>query len=111
MTAAVFCVAAFGAYVAARPPERVIKVTAPKYAFVPNTITLKKGVPVVLEFTATDMLMGFSVPALGVRTDIIPGRVARLRVVPDRTGTFPFHCDIFCGVGHEEMTGEIVVTD
>jgi cytochrome c oxidase subunit 2 len=25
------------------------------------------------------------------------------------SGTFPFHCDVFCGEGHEEMTGEIVV--
>jgi cytochrome c oxidase subunit II len=32
-----------------------------------------------------------------------------VRIVPDKAGTLPFHCDIFCGSGHEEMTGEIVV--
>jgi cytochrome c oxidase subunit 2 len=31
--------------------------------------------------------------------------------VPDKVGTFPFHCDIFCGEGHEDMTGKFVVTD
>jgi len=31
--------------------------------------------------------------------------------VPDKTGTFTFVCDIFCGTGHEEMDGTIEVTD
>jgi heme/copper-type cytochrome/quinol oxidase subunit 2 len=26
------------------------------------------------------------------------------------TGTFVFHCDVFCGSGHEEMAGRIVVS-
>jgi cytochrome c oxidase subunit 2 len=32
-----------------------------------------------------------------------------VRIVPDKAGTFAFHCDVFCGDGHEGMTGEIVV--
>jgi len=36
--------------------------------------------------------------------------VARVRFTPDRAGTFPFLCDIFCGEGHEGMSGKIVVT-
>jgi hypothetical protein len=31
-------------------------------------------------------------------------------VRPERAGTFAFHCDVFCGDGHEEMSGRIVVT-
>jgi cytochrome c oxidase subunit 2 len=34
-----------------------------------------------------------------------------VRLVPNRIGTFDFHCDIFCGSGHEEMAGTIIVTD
>ncbi len=26
-------------------------------------------------------------------------------------GRFPFHCDVFCGLGHGEMTGMIIVTE
>jgi cytochrome c oxidase subunit 2 len=37
--------------------------------------------------------------------------VSRVRLVPDKVGTFPFVCDIFCGSGHEDMTGTIVVTE
>ena len=31
--------------------------------------------------------------------------------MPDKTGKFTFSCDVFCGDGHEEMTGTIVVTN
>jgi len=99
------------AQVAAQPAEQVIKITAKKFDYTPNLVTLKKGVPVVLEFTTTDVLMGFNVPDLGVRADIIPGKLVRLRIVPDKTGTFTFFCDIFCGSGHEDMTGIITVVE
>jgi cytochrome c oxidase subunit II len=89
--------------------EPVIKITAKKFEFSPDVIRLKKGVPVILEFTSLDRLHGFNCPDLKVRTDIVPGKISRVRVVPDKTGTFPFHCDIFCGEGHEDMTGTIIV--
>jgi cytochrome c oxidase subunit 2 len=99
------------AHVAAQPDEPVIKITAKKFDYTPNQVTLKKGVPVVLEFTTADVVMGFNVPDLGARADIIPGKVVRLRIVPDKVGTFTFFCDIFCGSGHEDMTGAITVVE
>jgi len=98
-----------GARVFAQASDPVIKVAVTKFAFTPNTIKLRKGVPVVLEFTPADVVMGFSAPDFKVRTDIFPGKVAQLRVVADKTGTFPFFCDIFCGSGHEDMSGTFVV--
>ncbi|HUW29406.1 MAG TPA: cupredoxin domain-containing protein [Sulfuriferula sp.] len=100
-----------GDYASVQTEEPVIKIVAKKFDYTPNVIKLKKGVPVVLEFTTLDVVMGFKVPDLGVRADIIPGKVSRVRLVPDKVGTFPFLCDIFCGSGHEDMTGTIVVTD
>jgi len=102
---------AASAHVAAQPEEQVIKIVAKKFDYTPNGITLKKGVPVVLEFTSADVLMGFNAPDLHVRADIVPGQVTRVRIVPDKTGTFVFFCDIFCGSGHEEMTGTITVVE
>ncbi len=91
--------------------EQVVKITAKRYEYSPNTITVKKGIPVALEFTSLDRLHGFSCPGLAIRTDIAPGKVTTLRFVPQKAGTFPFHCDNFCGSGHEGMTGTIVVTE
>ena len=99
----------FGAGGLAQAKEKVIRVTARKWAFLPREIRLKKGVPVVLEFVTADVVMGFNAPDFKVRADIIPGQVARVRLVPDKTGTFGFLCDIFCGDGHEGMSGQIHV--
>jgi cytochrome c oxidase subunit 2 len=89
----------------------VISVTAKKWAYAPSTITLKKGVPVIFEVTSEDVHHGFNLSAFGARADALPGRVARVSVTPDKTGTFVFHCDFFCGEGHEDMQGTIVVVD
>ena len=91
--------------------EQVIQITAKRFEYSPSEITLKKGVPAILEFTSLDRAHGFLVPQLNLRADIKPGETTRVRIVPDRTGTFPFHCDNFCGSGHEDMAGEIIVTD
>jgi cytochrome c oxidase subunit II len=91
--------------------EQVVQITAKRYEYNPSTITIKKGLPVVLKFTSLDRLHGFNCPGLGIRSDIVPGKVTTLRFVPQKAGTFPFHCDNFCGSGHEGMTGTIVVTE
>ncbi len=104
-------VAAFGAAALAAGPEEVIKITAKRFEYNPKEITLKKGVPVILEFTSLDRLHGFKCPALGIRTDIKPGEVARVPVTPQKVGDFEFHCDNFCGVGHGNMAGMIHVVE
>ncbi len=63
----------------------------------------------VLELTTLDRKHGFQVLDLKIDESIEPGKVTRVRLMPDKAGTFPFHCDIFCGSGHEEMAGELVV--
>jgi cytochrome c oxidase subunit 2 len=30
-------------------------------------------------------------------------------LTPDKAGSFTFFCDIFCGDGHEDMEGTLVV--
>jgi cytochrome c oxidase subunit 2 len=99
-----------GAGVFAQGSERVVKVSARKFSFTPAEIPLRKGEPVTLELSTEDVFMGFNVPDFKARSDIVPGKVMRLRLTPDRAGTFPFLCDIFCGDGHETMSGKIVVT-
>jgi len=94
---------------AARAAERVIHVTAKKFEYSPSEIHVKKGEPVVLEFVSLDRKHGFEAPDLGLSTEIDPKAPSRVRFVPQKEGRFPFHCSVFCGDGHEDMTGEIVV--
>jgi cytochrome c oxidase subunit 2 len=92
--------------------EQIIKITAKRFEFFPNEIRIKKGVPVVLEFTSLDRTHGFTVPDLGgIRATIEPGKVTQVRITAPKPGTYEFHCDIFCGDGHEGMTGKIIVEE
>jgi cytochrome c oxidase subunit 2 len=99
-----------GVGVAAQPKEKVIKILARRFSYSPNHLDLKLGVPVVLEFKTADVLMGFNAPDFQVRADIVPGKVVRVPLTPDKVGTFTFLCDIFCGSGHETMSGTITVS-
>jgi len=90
---------------------RVIKVTAKKFEFKPSVITVKKGELVELELTTSDRRHGFDAPDLKIHAEIKPGAPTRVQFKPDKAGHFVFHCSVFCGDGHEEMTGEIVVAE
>ena len=91
--------------------ERVIKIVAQRFSYTPNEIVLKKGQPVVLEFTSLDFVHGFKIPDLNIRADLPPGKVTKVRITPDKEGVYDFLCDNFCGSGHEEMSGRIIVKD
>ena len=93
----------------AQTAERVVKITAHKFAYEPNEIHLKVGEPVVLELTSKDVTHGFNIPDLGLRADLEPGETVRLRLLPEKPGTFEFHCDNFCGIDHENMSATITV--
>ena len=91
--------------------ERVIAIEARKFIYTPNEITLKKGEPVVLAFTAVDFIHGFFIPDMHIRADLKPGQVTEVRLTPRQAGEYAFLCDNFCGSGHEEMNGKIIVTE
>ncbi len=91
------------------PAERVIHVTAKRFEFDPSEIHVRRGEPVVLELEALDREHGFAIPKLGVDAEVVPGQPTRVRLVPTNPGRFRFACNVFCGSGHEDMAGELVV--
>jgi len=90
--------------------RRVIKIQAKKFNYTPNRIVLKKGDHVTLELTSIDFMHGFLIPDFKMRADIPPGQITTLQLNTDEEGEFIFLCDNFCGNGHEEMNGKIIVT-
>lgn len=89
---------------------RILRITARKFEFAPREMALARGEPVLLELESLDRLHGFDAPSLGLQGEFVPGRITRLAFTPDRAGRFTFTCNVFCGDGHEEMDGLIVVT-
>ena len=93
---------------AAETPNE-ISIAASKFQFTPETVKVKVGQPVTFVLTSFDRIHGFKMPDLGLRTDIVPGQETRLELVPEKAGSFTFFCDVFCGGGHEDMDGTLVV--
>jgi cytochrome c oxidase subunit 2 len=89
--------------------EPVVHIEAKRFVYTPNTIELRVGQPVILELVALDRTHGFSIPDFAVRAEVPVGQPVRIRLIPQKAGTFEFHCDVFCGSGHEEMSGTLVV--
>jgi cytochrome c oxidase subunit 2 len=95
----------------ARNNEQVIRISASTFEYKPSEITVKKGVPVTLELVSEDRHHGFKLPEFHVQSDIKPGVVQKVRFIPDKAGKFTFFCDVFCGDGHEDMSGTLTVVE
>ena len=100
---------ALGAVRLAAETPAEIRISAKKFEFHPNKVTAKAGQPVVLVLTSLDRIHGFKMPDFGVRTEIVPGQETRVELLPAKAGSFTFFCDVFCGDGHEDMDGTLVV--
>jgi cytochrome c oxidase subunit II len=68
-----------------------------------NEIHIPTGVPVRFEITSSDVIHSFWIPALGGKTDAIPGRVNDTWLEADKSGTYRGQCVEYCGVDHALM--------
>jgi cytochrome c oxidase subunit 2 len=90
---------------------QVIHIRAHMFAYSPEEIVVKKGVPVTLELMSIDRVHGFNLPDFHVRTTIEPWVSTTITFTPDKVGRFTFACDHFCGDGHDDMSGVLVVVE
>ncbi|MGC2765887.1 MAG: cupredoxin domain-containing protein [Candidatus Acidiferrum sp.] len=92
-------------------PPKTVTITAQRFSFSPNEITVKKGEEVTLEITSKDVSHGLVIEDLGVRTEIKKGESAEVKFTPETVGTFQGKCAHFCGKGHGSMTMTVHVTE
>jgi cytochrome c oxidase subunit 2 len=113
IVATVFVTLLFCSVVSAGPDApRRIEISASKFAYSPNEITLKKGEAVVLVLKSTDVTHGLVIPELGVAvTEIKKGKDSEIPVTPDKTGHFTGQCAHFCGTGHGTMILQVEVVE
>jgi len=90
---------------------RVIEITASKFAFEPNEITIKRGEEVMLILHSTDANHGLVIEDLGVRAEAKKGAATDIKLNPVSDGTFGGKCAHFCGAGHGSMVFTVHVVD
>ena len=92
-------------------PDKVVSISAERFAFSPSKIKLKQGMVVEFVITSDDTDHGFRIPSANIDAAIPQQGKGELRIrfVVKEKGVFPFECSRACGAGHNLMRGTIVV--
>ncbi|EME68547.1 Heme/copper-type cytochrome/quinol oxidase [Paramagnetospirillum caucaseum] len=80
-----------------------LKPGQPRLLTADNALVVPVGVPIRLQMTADDVIHSWSVPAFGVKTDTVPGRLNETWVQVDKPGDYHGQCSQLCGVNHGFM--------
>jgi cytochrome c oxidase subunit II len=86
-----------------------IAMTAKNWEFEPNVIRVKKGDIVRISVTSEDVAHGVGIEGYTQFVKLEAGETAVLEFTADKAGTFRFYCNVPCGQGHREMTGQLIV--
>ncbi|WP_277555267.1 cytochrome c oxidase subunit II [Halobaculum limi] len=74
-------------------------------------IVVPEGQDLYFTSSSEDVIHGFSVPALGLKQDAIPGQQNTLKTVAQETGVYQGYCTEYCGVAHSKMYFTVIVVD
>lgn len=99
----------------AAPPQtaepRVIEVLARRYTFEPSEIEVTEGERVRIVLRSGDGVHGFEIKKFKVSKEIPRGgEPVIIDFTADEAGRFPIVCSAFCGDGHGDMKGALIVT-
>ena len=95
----------------AQGEPRTIEVTATRFAFEPSRIEVTQGERVTLVVKSGDGVHGVEIKKFKV-TKKVPrgGEPVTIEFVASAAGEFPVLCSEYCGEGHEDMKGTLVVS-
>lgn len=74
---------------------------------VDNPVVLPVDTNIQIIVTAADVLHSYAIPAFGIKTDAVPGRINETWVRIEKPGTYYGQCSELCGTGHAYMPSEV----
>jgi cytochrome c oxidase subunit 2 len=101
----------FASFTSRAESSKTITITASKFKFEPNEITVKKGEEVTLVIQSEDVTHGLALKDFGVKTEIKKGQSTEVKFTPATAGDFEGKCAHFCGKGHGSMKMTIHVVE
>jgi len=84
-------------------PDDELEEGQPRLLTVDNQVVLPVDTDVRILMTSSDVIHSWAVPALGLKTDTVPGRTNEAWVRINREGTYYGQCSELCGVNHGFM--------
>ncbi len=89
--------------------EAYIRAEANPWKFRPDEIRIPAGSTVTFYLTSADVQHGFNIQNTNINMMALPGQISKLTVTFDTPGEYPYICHEYCGVGHQNMYGKIIV--
>ena len=79
------------------------------WTFEPQSIEIPRGSEVDIYLTTKDVVHGFYIENTNVNLMAVTGAINQARVTFDEPGVYRILCHEYCGMGHQNMQGEIIV--
>ncbi|MHC8385940.1 c-type cytochrome [Pseudomonas sp. LB3P14] len=76
-----------------------------------NEVHLPLDQPVKVLLRSKDVLHNFYIPQIRSKMDMVPGMVSHFWFTPTVIGKYEILCAEYCGVGHYNMRGHMIVED
>lgn len=86
-----------------------IYAVARMWSFEPAQIELPVGSTADIYLTSNDVVHGFNIARKGVNMMAVFGAVNKTTVKFEKPGVYKIVCHEYCGAGHQNMEGEIIV--
>lgn len=74
-------------------------------------LELEKDQSYRLHLSSADVQHGFSLQPVNINLQVIPGYDMVVKITPDQAGDFHIICNEYCGIGHHQMLGKIIVKE
>jgi len=88
---------------------KTFNIIAKRFSFEPDEIIVQKGDKIKLIITSLDTAHGLAIPEYDINIIIKVGETVISEFIADKKGEFNFACSVFCGSGHSEMEGRLIV--
>ena len=99
-----------GMPIVAPPPGSDIYLAAMSFQWTP-ILRLQRGKEYTLHLSSLDVNHGFSLYPVNINFQVVPGYDYGLRITPNASGDFRIICNEFCGIGHHNMVGRVIVDE
>jgi len=76
---------------------------------VENELVVPVNRPIRLDISSLDVIHSLFIPAFRVKVDAVKGIKTYAWFLPEKTGEYFLQCTEFCGTGHADMTGVVIV--
>ena len=82
---------------------------ASMWQFEPAEVFVPVGSEVDLYLTSKDVVHGFNISGKNINMMGVYGAINKTRVKFDKPGVYDIVCHEYCGVGHQNMRGQVIV--